>query len=75
KPRLAEAIPQPDPGREKKHLSLTSDIPSHNDPPKGCPLQPRCPVAKTECAESKPPLKPVDAEDTSSKHQVACWLY
>ena len=72
---LLEAIPQPDPGREKEHISLTGDIPSHNDPPKGCPFQPRCPFAKPECAESKPPLKLVDAEDASSKHQVACWLY
>jgi oligopeptide/dipeptide ABC transporter ATP-binding protein len=72
---LLKAIPQPDPGREKEHVSLTGDIPSHHDPPKGCPFQPRCPVAKPECAESKPPLKSVGTDGTSSKHQVSCWLY
>jgi len=70
---LLSAIPQPEVGREKEQISISGDIPSHNDPPKGCPFQPRCPVAKPECAEKKPPLKTVD--DASPKHQVACWLY
>ena len=69
---LLEAIPQPLPGRKKKKISITGDIPSHHDPPKGCPFQPRCPIAMPECAEHKPPLKPLD---TSSRHQVSCWLY
>ncbi len=72
---LLEAIPQPTPGREKKKLAISGDIPSHLDPPKGCPFQPRCPVAKPECAERKPHLKPLDADDCSSRHQVSCWLY
>ena len=72
---LLEAIPQPIPGREKKEISITGDIPSHHNPPKGCPFQPRCPLAKPECAERKPTLKPLDTEDTSSRHQVSCWLY
>jgi peptide/nickel transport system ATP-binding protein len=72
---LLEAVPQPDPARERPEAVVRGDIPSHLDPPKGCPFQPRCPVAKPECAERAPELKPVAAEDTSSRHQVSCWLY
>jgi oligopeptide/dipeptide ABC transporter ATP-binding protein len=72
---LLEAIPQPDPAREKRLAVVRGDVPSHHNPPKGCPFQPRCPVARPECAEREPALKPVDADDTSSRHQVSCWLY
>jgi oligopeptide/dipeptide ABC transporter ATP-binding protein len=72
---LLEAIPQPDPARERREAIVRGDVPSHHNPPKGCPFQPRCPVARPECAEREPALKPVDADDTSSRHQVSCWLY
>jgi oligopeptide/dipeptide ABC transporter ATP-binding protein len=72
---LLEAIPQPDPTRNRTEVLVGGDIPSHLDPPKGCPFQPRCPVAMPECAEREPELKPVDSDDCSSRHQVSCWLY
>ncbi len=72
---LLGAIPQPDPEREREKVIIKGDIPSHLDPPKGCPFQPRCPVAKPECADREPELKPVHADDSSSGHQVSCWLY
>lgn len=70
---LLEAIPQPDPNREKAHIAIEGDIPSHQDPPKGCPFHPRCPVAKPECKEIEPTLKLV-GED-GSNHEVSCLLY
>lgn len=72
---LLEAVPQPDPTRKKKRGSIDGDIPSHLDPPKGCPFAPRCPAAKPECSEKPPELKPVGTDDTSENHQVSCWLY
>jgi oligopeptide/dipeptide ABC transporter ATP-binding protein len=72
---LLEAIPQPDPSHKREKIIVGGDIPSHLDPPRGCPFAPRCPVAMPECSERAPELKPVDAEDTSSRHQVSCWLY
>jgi oligopeptide/dipeptide ABC transporter ATP-binding protein len=72
---LLEAIPQPDPTRKRTEVIVGGDIPSHLDPPKGCPFQPRCPVAMPECAEREPELKLVNSDDCSSRHQVSCWLY
>lgn len=72
---LLEAVPQPDPARRKPEVIISGDIPSHLDPPRGCPFQPRCPVAKPECAELEPELKAPGSEDCSSRHLVSCWLY
>lgn len=72
---LLEAIPHPDPTHQRAEVIIGGDIPSHLDPPKGCPFQPRCPVAKPECAEHEPELKPLDSDDCSARHQVSCWLY
>jgi len=70
---LLSAIPQPDPGRRKTATPLTGDIPSHLNPPTGCPFHPRCPVAKPECRQIEPKLKGIDP--LHPKHQVSCLLY
>jgi oligopeptide transport system ATP-binding protein len=72
---LLEAIPQADPTREKASSIIGGDIPSHLNPPKGCPFQPRCPVAKPECGEIEPELKVLKTADGSSRHSVSCLLY
>lgn len=70
---LLEAIPQPDPTRKKAEIAIKGDIPSHLNPPKGCPFHPRCPVAMPECKQIEPTLKVIDPK--SPKHQVSCLLY
>ena len=72
---LLEAIPQPDPSHKREKIIAGGDIPSHLDPPRGCPFAPRCPLAKPECKETAPELKPVASEGCSSRHQVSCLLY
>ena len=72
---LLEAVPQPDPSLVKEKAIVGGDIPSHLDPPLGCPFAPRCPVAMPECSEKAPELKPVNDGDSSREHQVSCWLY
>ncbi len=72
---LLEAIPQPDPSHKRDKIIIGGDIPSHLEPPRGCPFAPRCPLAKPECKETAPELKPVDSEGCSSRHQVSCLLY
>lgn len=64
---LLQAVPEPDPEKErlKKHLTwieLTENYPS------GCSFYPRCKRAKESCSQSCPELKEI-----SPGHQVACW--
>jgi len=70
---LLSSIPQPDPSRTRVAKPLSGDIPSHLNPPKGCPFHPRCPVAKPECREIEPVLKPLNPHNP--QHQVSCLLY
>ncbi len=42
--------------------------PSRTNPPKGCPFHPRCPEAKPECSNSRPPERSEDG------HLVRCIL-
>ena len=70
---LLSAIPQPDPTYVKQSKPVKGDIPSHLNPPKGCPFHPRCPVAKPECSQIEPVLKVIDP--AQPKHQVSCHLY
>ncbi len=57
------------PGREKKdtRVKLIGEISSPINPPPGCRLATRCPMAKDECLEKTPELKEI-----SPKHLVAC---
>ncbi|MBF5059109.1 ABC transporter ATP-binding protein [Candidatus Neptunochlamydia vexilliferae] len=68
---LLSAIPIPDPIIEKKRsrILLTGDVPSPVNPPKGCVFCTRCPLAKKECHEKRPPLREV-----APGHKVACHL-
>ncbi len=69
---LLSAVPIPDPVVEAQRelVTLTGDVPSPLNPPKGCSFHPRCPFAMEICREDTPQLK-----DTGSGHTVACHLY
>ncbi len=70
---LLSAIPVPKPGREKKRIVLTGDVPSAIDPPEGCRFHTRCPFAAEKCMEDMPKLRPVP--QTAPGHYSACHFF
>ena len=64
---LMEAVPVPDPERQRDAVPLHGDIPSPINPPSGCVFRTRCPIATKRCAEVVPPLEMV-----SPGHFKAC---
>ena len=66
---FSAALPgHPDIAREE--IILPGEVPSPIDPPGGCRFHPRCPVARSECAEVEPQQTDID-----HGHTVACHLY
>ena len=65
---LLAAVPSID--RKMGKLVVSGEVPSPINPPSGCVFHPRCPNAKPECAQCKPPVTV-----TENGHQVSCWLY
>ena len=63
---LMQAIPLPDPSAKRKGALLAGDVPSPLNPPSGCHLHTRCPLAQQRCSQVTPPL----VGDTH--HAVAC---
>ncbi len=64
---LFAAMPQPDPGRIKEKASLSGEIGSALNLPRGCRFHPRCEYAVPECQKNEPSLREV-----SAIHAVAC---
>jgi oligopeptide transport system ATP-binding protein len=66
---LLSAIPIPDPiaERTRQRIVLKGEVPSPVMPPPGCHFHPRCSMAITECASTRPPLR-----DVGNGHLVAC---
>ena len=58
------------PRRQQEEIVLPGEVPSPIDPPTGCSLHPRCPVAFEPCPNEVPELK-----EASPGHIVACHLY
>ncbi|HEY2692707.1 MAG TPA: dipeptide ABC transporter ATP-binding protein [Streptosporangiaceae bacterium] len=53
---LLEAVPVPDPGREraKRSAGIAGELPSALNPPSGCRFRTRCPRARDRCAVEEP---------------------
>jgi oligopeptide/dipeptide ABC transporter ATP-binding protein len=64
---LLSAIPEPAPGKKRKRIVLTGDVPSPINPPSGCRFRTRCPLAQQICADAEPPL-----ELKAGGHLAAC---
>ncbi|MFC7703732.1 dipeptide ABC transporter ATP-binding protein [Plastorhodobacter daqingensis] len=69
---LLSAVPQVDPGTDRKPILLEGDMPSALAPPPGCPFQTRCHrrhlVPGDRCATELPPLH------DHGGHQIRCHL-
>jgi len=68
---LLEAIPVPDPAKEKVKSgkeAMKGELPSAANPPSGCRFRTRCPRAQQICAEEEPPLRPF----SHNGHEAAC---
>jgi oligopeptide/dipeptide ABC transporter ATP-binding protein len=66
---LLSAVPEPEPGLDKKRIILRGDVPSPINPPSGCRFHTRCPYAFDRCSVEEPEL-----QEISARHYVACHL-
>ncbi|MBM7661673.1 oligopeptide/dipeptide ABC transporter ATP-binding protein [Bacillus mesophilus] len=67
---LLSAVPVPRVGGTRERIILTGDVPSPQNPPKGCAFHTRCSQCMDICREVRPELKEI-----AKGHQVACHLY
>ncbi len=67
---LLSAVPVPDPDAKKERIILSGDVPSPDNPPKGCAFHPRCPHVMNVCKETRPIF-----DDAGGGHFVACHLH
>ncbi|MDA3857761.1 MAG: ATP-binding cassette domain-containing protein, partial [Roseovarius sp.] len=51
---LVEGIPQPDPDRRRTHVSISGEVPSLMNRPKGCDFATRCLCVQDRCLKEKP---------------------
>ena len=66
---LLSSVLYPDPKiKRPRTYTLSGEIPSPIDLPKGCYLYSRCPMAEPQCQESAPPMI-----DLGDGHRVACF--
>ncbi len=58
---LLSAVPEPDPGAQRRRIVLHGDLPSPSNPPPGCPFHTRCfhPLRNERCRTEVPPLRPI----------------
>ena len=64
---LLAAVPEADPRKPPPQLTLQGEVATPVDPPPGCRLSGRCPLATEVCSQVAPPLS-----DRGSGHFVAC---
>jgi oligopeptide/dipeptide ABC transporter ATP-binding protein len=66
---LVSAAPEPDPAVVVSRIPLVGEPPSPSAPPPGCAFHPRCPIARSRCAEETPPLF-----DFGAGRRAACFF-
>jgi oligopeptide/dipeptide ABC transporter ATP-binding protein len=64
---LLAAVPEADPRKPPPRLTLQGELATPIDPPPGCRLYGRCPLATAICGQVSPPLS-----DRGGAHYVAC---
>lgn len=65
---LLSAVPIPDPDvTPESGVDLSGDVPDPSEPPSGCRLHPRCPIATEECAEELPALERKDDDPSKAR--------
>lgn len=57
---LVEGIPRPDPDRRRTHVSISGEVPSLMNRPKGCDFATRCPCVQDRCRREKPQHQTMD---------------
>ncbi|MEA1967962.1 MAG: ABC transporter ATP-binding protein [Thermodesulfobacteriota bacterium] len=67
---LLSAVPVWDTGLVKKRIILHGEVPSPENPPKGCRFHTRCQNARELCKHEEPMLKLVD--QSGRQHYAAC---
>lgn len=67
---LFRAIPIPRLGTKRERIPLRGEVPSPQNPPRGCHFHPRCPHAQAICSEREPEFREVHPA-----HFVTCHLY
>lgn len=65
---LISAIPIPKPNLDRERIILRGEVPSPQNPPKGCRFHPRCPEAMERCSVEEPELF-----EFRPDHWVACF--
>ena len=64
---LLAAVPEADPRKPPPRLTLQGEVATPLDPPPGCRLYGRCPLATEECRKAVPPVR-----ELAPGHSVAC---
>ena len=67
---LLSGIPVPEVRTKPARIILSGDVPSPQDPPKGCRFHERCPFVVDQCRVEEPPLVAIDDDQ-----QVACFRH
>lgn len=65
---LIAAAPVIDPALRRERVLLEGDIPSHDNPPIGCPFHSRCPSAFDRCRVERPELTPRQGGQLAACH-------
>jgi len=68
---LLSAVPEPDPRKRRKRITLTGEIGDLSNLPTGCAFHPRCRHAKDVCRAEKPRLIETSAAG-GGQHLAAC---
>ena len=66
---LLNAIPVISKDRKNKKIILEGDLPSPQNPPKGCKFHTRCPYVMEKCKSECPSFT-----ELNDKHKVRCFL-